>query len=116
MSLSWIAAQPRIDEPSMPKPSSNEDAASCSVGKEIWCQSPGRSVKRRSSILAPFFCANSRTNLGSVWMAGMIRRFLRSVKINARLWPEEIDCFYRGDKADLLAEHGASPGRFLGIA
>ena len=32
MSLSWMAAQARIDEPSMPKPSSNEASVSWSIG------------------------------------------------------------------------------------
>src|SRR5215831_17223596 len=71
MSLSWIAAQPRMDEPSMPKPSSNDDSENCSMGKETWCQSPGRSVKRRSSSLAPFFLANSSTVLGSVLLSAI---------------------------------------------
>src|SRR5215469_12524330 len=60
-----------MDEPSMPKPSSNDDSEKCSMGNETWCQSPGRSVKRRSSSLAPFFLANSRTAFGSALVSAI---------------------------------------------
>src|SRR5689334_12573274 len=101
MSLSWIAAHPRIDEPSMPNPSSKLASDTRWMGKETWCHSPGRSVKRRSSNFAPFSWANCRTDFGSACVADMFRRFLRSMKISARLRPEEIDCFYVEDKKDL---------------
>ena len=41
MSLSLIAAQPRMLEPSMPKPSSNELSSSSLMGYEMCCSSPG---------------------------------------------------------------------------
>src|SRR6266700_7160921 len=65
MSLSLIAAQPRMDEPSMPNPSSKEASVSCPIVYETCCHRPGKSVKRRSSSLAPFFFANSRTVFAS---------------------------------------------------
>src|SRR3954465_8878133 len=54
-----------MEEPSIPKPASNDSSVSCSIGYDTWCQSPGMSVKRRSRTLALCFLANSRTVLAS---------------------------------------------------
>src|ERR1700730_9227963 len=50
MSLSWIAWKPRIDEPSNPMPSSRVLAFTALGGTEKCCQTPGKSVNRRSII------------------------------------------------------------------
>src|SRR5208337_5576886 len=54
-----------MDEPSMPKPSSNEDSLSCPMGYETWCHSPGISVKRRSRIWTLCSLTNAMTAFGS---------------------------------------------------
>src|ERR1700693_4630576 len=50
MSLSWISWKPRIDEPSNPMPSSRVLAFTALGGTEKCCQTPGKSVNRRSII------------------------------------------------------------------
>jgi hypothetical protein len=64
MSDALIGCQPRIDEPSRPKPSSNESSLSCWIVTVVCCQMPGRSMNFRSTNLTPFFSANLRTSLG----------------------------------------------------
>src|SRR5262245_14916288 len=53
MSDSWISWNPRIDEPSKPKPSSKEASVSSDGGTEKCCIRPGRSMNRRSIISMP---------------------------------------------------------------
>src|SRR5215472_8188697 len=101
MSLSWIAAQPRIDEPSMPKPSSNDDSENCSMGNDTWCHRPGRSVKRRSSSLAPFFFANSSTAFASALVSaidGCLLVNTPTLQSSPAKGLAEIECFYALDK------------------
>src|SRR5439155_22353529 len=43
MSEALIGCQPRIDEPSSAKPSSNESSLSCWMVTVVCCQMPGRS-------------------------------------------------------------------------
>src|SRR5215472_19320746 len=83
-----------MDEPSMPNPSSNDASENCSMGNETWCHSPGRSVKRRSSSLAPFPCANSSTDFGSA-LADDIKRLLHRLTINPRQWQTKLIVFMR---------------------
>jgi len=52
MSDSWMAAHPRIEEASKPKPSSNVSSPSSPIGKVRCCQEPGRSVNRTETNLA----------------------------------------------------------------
>jgi pimeloyl-ACP methyl ester carboxylesterase len=52
MSDSWISWNPRMEEPSNPKPSSNDASVSCDAGMEKCCMSPGRSQNRRSTTSA----------------------------------------------------------------
>src|SRR5438270_10141866 len=63
MSEALIGCQPRIDEPSRPKPSSNESSLSCGMVTVVCCQMPGRSMNFRSTNFAPCFSANLRTSL-----------------------------------------------------
>src|SRR5260370_7568910 len=60
----------------MPKPASNEAAENCSIGSDRWWHRRGRSVKRKSSTLAPFFFANSSTALGSALGSAIVRFLL----------------------------------------
>src|SRR5438034_7620931 len=62
MSDSSIVWNPRIDEPSKPSPSSKMSSLSSEIGIEKCCQSPGRSMNRRSTILAPFSLASLSTS------------------------------------------------------
>jgi len=64
MSLSLIACQPRILEPSKPWPSVNNPSLSSAMGTLRCCHKPGKSINRRSRILAPLFLANSITSMG----------------------------------------------------
>jgi len=50
MSLSWISWKPRIDEPSNPMPSLRASIFTALGGTEKCCQTPGKSVNRRSII------------------------------------------------------------------
>src|ERR1041385_552935 len=61
-----MAAQPRIDEPSKPKPSSNESSPSSPMGKVRCCQDPGRSVKRVETNFAPCSEAYFKTDLALI--------------------------------------------------
>src|SRR5947209_6594185 len=54
-----------MEEPSMPKPSSNEASPNSPMGYETWCHKPGRSVNRRSSSLMPLSFTNFNTSFGS---------------------------------------------------
>src|SRR5712692_2572685 len=62
MSDSSIVWNPRIEEPSKPSPSSKMSSFSSEIGIEKCCQSPGRSMNRRSTILAPFSLASLSTS------------------------------------------------------
>ena len=65
MSDSSIVWNPRIEEPSKPRPSSKMPSGSSSdTGIEKCCQRPGRSMKRRSTIFAPFSLAAWMTSFG----------------------------------------------------
>src|SRR5579862_77631 len=64
MSLAWIGCQPRIDDPSNPKPSSNT-ASSISLGGTVkCCQIPRKSLNLKS--IATAFCSfmNFSTSFG----------------------------------------------------
>jgi hypothetical protein len=52
MSLSAMPRQPRIDEPSNPRPSSKQEVSSARAGMVMCCQLPSRSQNLRSTILA----------------------------------------------------------------
>src|SRR5436190_20014879 len=52
--------QPRIEEPSNPRPSLNVSAFQRSIGKEQCCQLPSRSANFRSIISAWFFFASEK--------------------------------------------------------
>src|SRR5207247_6135324 len=62
MSDSSMVWKPRIEEPSNPSPSSKMSSFSSDTGIEKCCQSPGRSMNRRSTILAPFSLASLSTS------------------------------------------------------
>ncbi len=64
MSLSLIAWNPRIDEPSKPSPSVNTSSVSSFSGSEKCCQVPGRSQKRTSTTCTPASCALRITSAG----------------------------------------------------
>src|SRR4029078_7720278 len=71
MSLSLIACQPRMLEPSKPRPSSNVSSSSFETGMVKSCQMPGKSIKRRSIALMSRSRHNARTDWGV--KAAMIR-------------------------------------------
>src|SRR4030095_8586966 len=52
--------QPRIDEPSNPRPSSKVPSSSVSTGNEQCCQLPSMSTNFRSTISAWFFLAYAK--------------------------------------------------------
>src|SRR3972149_2893085 len=64
MSDSSIHWKPRMDEPSKPIPSSKSSSLSSATGIEKCCHRPGTSMKRRSTILAPFSLASLMTSFG----------------------------------------------------
>ena len=64
MSDSSMVWKPLIDEPSNPRPSWKMPSFSSETGIEKCCQRPGRSMKRRSTILTPFSLAIFSTSFG----------------------------------------------------
>src|SRR5213083_2575180 len=64
MSLASIDFQPRIEEPSKPRPSLKESSDSSLIGKVKCCQVPKVSTNFTSTIFAPCFLASSNTCLG----------------------------------------------------
>src|SRR5205807_10441745 len=64
MSLASMLFQPRMEEPSKPRPSLKISSVSSRMGQEKCCQVPKVSTNLMSTILAPLFLANSNTLLG----------------------------------------------------
>src|SRR5436190_8956853 len=64
MSDASMDFQPRMLEPSKPKPSSKTSSVSSPIGQEKCCQVPKVSTNFTSTILAPCFLAISMTPLG----------------------------------------------------
>src|SRR5439155_1075343 len=70
--------KPRMDDPSNPMPSAKRPSESSSTGIEKCCCVPGRSTKRRSTILTCCSFASLRMSLGEVFGcagAAIARRF-----------------------------------------
>ena len=65
MSDSLIPCQPRIEEPSNPRPSSNADSSNAVTGSVMCCQRPNRSQNLRSTIFARVSLAHSSASLAS---------------------------------------------------
>jgi hypothetical protein len=64
MSLSLIACQPRMLEPSKPRPSSKVSSSSLATGIVKCCQAPRKSVNRRSTALTSFSRHKASTSRG----------------------------------------------------
>src|SRR5438093_2804196 len=64
MSEASIDFQPRIEEPSKPKPSANTSSLNSAMGQLKCCQVPKVSTNLMSTILAPCFLASSITCFG----------------------------------------------------
>ena len=64
MSDSWISWNPRIDEPSNPRPSSKTSSVSSWAGIEKCCMSPGRSQNRMSTMSTSSSVSSFSTSLG----------------------------------------------------
>src|SRR5438034_11552775 len=64
MSEASIDFQPRMEEPSKPRPSLKESSFNSLKGRVKCCQVPKVSTNFTSTILAPAFCAISNTCLG----------------------------------------------------
>src|SRR3954468_16308181 len=69
MSLAWIGIQPRIDDPSNPRPSSKTPSVSSARGMVKCSHRPRKSMNLRSTITAFLSCANPITSFGF----GMLR-------------------------------------------
>ena len=65
MSLSSIPCQPRIDEPSKPRPSSNADSSRAPTGSVTCCHVPSRSQNLRSTIETRVSAAHSSASRAS---------------------------------------------------
>src|SRR5205809_5534719 len=70
MSDASMDFQPRIDEPSKPKPSSKTSSVNSAIGQEKCCQVPKVSTNFTSTIFAPCFLAISITCLGVLIFSG----------------------------------------------
>src|ERR1044072_3522657 len=64
MSEASIDFQPRMEEPSKPKPSAKTPSFNSAIGQLKCCQVPNVSTNLMSTILAPCFLAISNTLLG----------------------------------------------------
>ena len=69
MSLSLIACQPRMLEPSNPRPSSNVSSSSLPTGIVKCCQSPGKSMNRKSTAFTPRSRHSARTSCGVIGLS-----------------------------------------------
>src|SRR5690242_12824472 len=71
MSEASIDFQPRMEEPSKPKPSANTASVNSPIGQLKCCQVPKVSTNLMSTILAPCFLASSITLFGvlMIWDA-----------------------------------------------
>src|SRR5688500_2931763 len=74
MSEASMDFQPRMDDPSHPKPSSNTSSVNSAIGQLKCCQVPKVSTNLMSTILAPFFFPISITLLllGAVFFGVVI--------------------------------------------
>src|SRR5712672_4454416 len=75
MSEASMLFQPRMLEPSKPRPSAKISSVNSRMGQEKCCQVPKVSTNLMSTILAPLFLANSITLLG-VLMITVVGRLL----------------------------------------
>src|ERR1700722_10777579 len=66
MSDALIGCQPRIDEPSNAKPSSNRAVSRRYPGICVCCHTPGKSMNFKSTYLTSCFFASSITSLGVI--------------------------------------------------
>ena len=66
MSLSWICLNPRMLEPSNPTPSSKASTSNSFAETVKCCQSPGRSMNRRSIAGMPLSLINAITSFGVI--------------------------------------------------
>src|SRR5438552_647809 len=64
MSDSLIAFQPRMEEPSKPRPSSKTPSSRASAGMVKCCHKPGKSMKRRSTARTSRSRIRARTSFG----------------------------------------------------
>src|SRR5438067_9670784 len=64
MSDSLMACQPRMLEPSKPRPSSKTDSSRASAGMVKCCQRPGKSMNRRSTARTSFSRMSASTSFG----------------------------------------------------
>src|SRR5678809_1181662 len=83
MSELWISAQPRIDDPSKPRPSSNTPSVSSATGTVKCCHIPRKSMNFRSTMTAPRSLAYPSTSFAVFvmcrsleWGAGVRRRLM----------------------------------------
>src|SRR5512135_2599628 len=72
MSEASIDFQPRMDEPSKPRPSVKISSVSSATGQEKCCQVPKVSTNLMSIILAPDFLASSMTSFGVAGLVAMV--------------------------------------------
>src|SRR6476620_11618013 len=80
MSDASMDFQPRMEEPSKPRPSANISSVSSAMGQLKCCQVPKVSTNLMSTILAPFFLAISITLLGVL----IVLSFLLSLGVQRR--------------------------------
>src|SRR5260370_5156762 len=77
MSLAWMGIQPRIDDPSNPRPSSNTASVSSAMGMVKCCHSPRKSMNFRSTMTACLSFASPMTSFPFgiyLLLAGLQRR------------------------------------------
>src|SRR5882724_4565267 len=84
MSDSLMACQPRMEEPSKPKPCSKLWRVSSLIGVVVCCQSPGKSMKRRSTN-STFFCSQSLSTSRGVIEGFSFQRLARARQGDERL-------------------------------
>jgi len=73
MSDSWMPIQPRIDEPSKPRPSVKVSASHRSMGKEQCCQLPSMSTNLRSTMSASCFLASLKKSSDAICRLPSVR-------------------------------------------
>src|SRR6266446_2217437 len=79
MSEASMDFQPRMEEPSKPRPSLKESSLNSLMGRLKCCQVPKVSTNLTSTIVAPAFLASSNTCLGVLMFLGSVRFYLKAL-------------------------------------
>ena len=102
--------QPRIDEPSNPRPSVNVSLSRCSRGNEQCCQLPSMSTNFRSTISASCFLAKAKKSSGVIETPPDGKR-----RGSREAWPADAHGRDGGGSIADLVENEGRAANFVGL-